>query len=128
MKELEQKTVEILDKLEALTMQYAPDVVDAAVTTLQVNAISSIIWGIFGVICVFICWFITKKLIVFCTERKKKGGFYSDWEIGIVLSFGFGTIITCVIALWSLANIFSIWNWVAIFNPQLALAKKVLGF
>lgn len=51
----------------------------------------------------------------------------TDWEIGWAPGLGAGGITAGIIALISVWSLFDVWNWVALFNPKLALAHRVLG-
>ena len=127
MSNLESKAVDILDKLEAITTQYAPDVVDKAVQSVAVTGISNLVWGLVGFAALYFTWFATKRLVSFFVRKKESGGYWSDWQIGYVLSFVVGAFVCFVLALSSVWTVFDVWNWVAIFNPELAMAHKILG-
>lgn len=64
---IEQKAVEVLDKLDAIATQYAPDVINSAIKVVQVNGLSHIFYGIIGIIGCFICVIAAKKLANKCT-------------------------------------------------------------
>jgi len=127
MSDLENKAVDFLDKLEALTTQYAPDVVEKAVAAVSVTGIGNLINALLGIVCLWFAFVLTKKLVTYCINKKIENGHMSDWEFGYTLSFAIGVFICGIIGASSAFTIFDLWNWVAIFNPELALAHKVLG-
>ena len=124
---IEQKAVEILDKLDSITTQYAPDVVNSAIKVVQVNGLSRIFYGIIGIIGCFICVIVAKKLANKCTELKKRDGYNSDWEVGVAVSCVVGAVVTIVLAICSIIELCDVWNWIAMFDPKLALANKLFG-
>ena len=126
MSELENKTVEILDKFDALATQYTPAVIDGAVTAVQVTAIGDLARGIFGLACAFATWWLSKNFSQYA-RKEKTDDYMSDWEIGIAIGMGAGILSSGIIAVTSVALLFDIWNWVAIWNPELATAHRVLG-
>ena len=124
---LETKTVEILDKLDALTTQYAPDVIDRAVTAVSITGIHNLVNSLVGFAALYGAWFATKKITAYFVKRKKEGGYMSDWDIGYTLSYVIGVLVCVSIAMVNVWTIFDVWNWTAIFNPELAMAHRVLG-
>ena len=127
MSELENKAVDILDKLEALTTQYAPDVVEQATHAVVVTGVSNLVNSIVGFAALYYAWLATSKLVSFFVRRKEAEGYWSDWEIGYTLAYITGVLTCYTIAMASVWPIFDVWNWVAIFNPELAMAHKILG-
>jgi len=128
MSDLEQKTIELLDKFDKLATQYTPDAINAAISAVQVSAIGSLIWGVIGCFCAYGFWWIATHFTQYSRNKKQEDGYMSDWEFGIAIGYIGGGIVTGFIALFAVSELFEIWNWVAIFNPKLALAHKILGF
>lgn len=124
---LEQKAVELLDKLDALATKYTPDVIDAATSAVTVTAIGNIISGLVGVGAAVFAWWVTKNFSTYARKKKQDGGWMSDWDVGWALGLGIGGITSVIIALVSVWHLFDVWNWVALVNPKLALAHGVLG-
>lgn len=127
MSNLENKAVEILDKLDALTTQYAPDVIEKATTAVTVTGVHNLVNSLVGFIALYGVWFATKKLTAYMVKRKQEDGYMSDWEIGYTLAYGIGGVVCVIIAMANVWTIFDVWNWTAIFNPELAMAHRVLG-
>ena len=127
MSDLENKAVEILDKLDALTTQYAPDVIEKATTAVTVTGVHNLVNSLVGFIALYGVWFATKKLTSFFVKKKQDDGYYSEWEIGYTLSYAIGGVVCVCIAMANIWTVFDVWNWTAIFNPELAMAHRVLG-
>ena len=125
--DIETKSVELLDKFEALATQYTPEVIDAAEAAVRVTAISNLVYGVIAIATACGTCFLATKATSFFIKRREEDGPWSDWEIGIVLSAIIGVVSGTVFTLSGVTGLFSLWNWVAIFNPQLALAHKILG-
>ena len=127
MENLEQKAVELLDKLDSLATQYTPDVINAASSAVSITAMGNILTGFFGLGCIWLVWWITKNFATYARRKAEDEGWMSDWDIGWFLILGIGGVTSTVFALASIPNLFNIWNWVAIVNPKLALAHRILG-
>jgi hypothetical protein len=126
-KDIETKTVELLDKLDALTTQYTPEVIDGAVTAVTVTAIGELVYGLLGLVACYGLWWLTTHATEYCRNKKDEGGWGSDWEIPWCVSWVIGGIVCGAFATNSIWALFNVWNWVAIFNPELAMAHRVLG-
>lgn len=79
---LEQKAVDILDKLENLATQYTPEVLDAATSAVMVTAIGNIVTGLAGIAAAIFALRVTKNFASLCSRKRQEGGWMSDWEIG----------------------------------------------
>jgi hypothetical protein len=117
---LEEKAVQYLEALEKLTIQYAPDVVNASLLVVQLNAIGQILVAFVLLLGTILFWW---KLAP--TLWKWAEGFDKDMP-GIfgLLGGGFGSIVTIPL---SFIILFDIWTWVAIFEPKLYIAYKILN-
>jgi hypothetical protein len=123
---LEEKTVDLLDKLELLVTNYSPEVFDTAVAIVKIDAISALS---VSTIILIICILAVKGIIVlrvFCDKKYKEAdSAMSDWDLvrdisTLVLAFiVLLTVISC------LSSILHVWNWIALFNPELALAHNL---
>lgn len=124
MKDLEQKTVEILDKLDALATQYAPEVVDSAIGIMQVSGASKIILGLLGLCFVCAIAFSVCKGVKYCAKKQEEN---REWEAGAPIIITLGVIFSVGILIASLTALLNVWNWVAMFDPKLALAQRIMG-
>ena len=127
MSDLESKAVDILEKLEALTTQYAPDVIEKATQAVMVTGIGNLVNSLMGLLFLYIAWFATKKLTAFFVKKKEEDGLWSEWETGYTLSYVVGGLVCFILGLFYVPTIFDVWNWTAVFNPELAMANRVLG-
>ncbi len=116
MKDLESKAVELLTKFDDLATQYAPDVIDAALNVVVINGLSSIITSLS---LFFAVWLLYKFLKV------KIDGI--EDEVGKFIGIVFFWLLLFSMSSAAFARITEIWNWIAIFDPKLALAHKLLG-
>lgn len=126
MDNLEQKAVDLLNKIESLAVDYTPDVYQMAVNVVQAQGIVLIVEGFIYGLAAFVFALISKKSYVFCRKKHDKAGDYSDWDMA-----GFFIALMCaalagILMLVSIFNVFDMWNWVAVFNPELALAKEII--
>ena len=127
MSDLESTAVSILDKLDSLATQYAPDVVDAAVSSVQVSAVSHLVGGLVAMAGGILALWIATNFANYAKAKKDKGGYMSDWEIGVAISFVAGGLGGAILFLVCISQLFEVWNYVEIFNPKLALAHQMLG-
>ena len=114
--DLEQKVLQIIEKMEKV----APKVVDYAIWDTQINGIGSIAIGIVGAA---VGW-----KSVRCVQRMLDGLNSDEYEVeegaeikAVVASLG--AIAGLFLALGMLLDI---WNWVAVFRPDLALAHRLM--
>ena len=127
MSKLEDKAVEILDKIEAITESYAPDVAAAAIEAVRISAIGDLVACITGVVLLCAGVFAGRKLISFFVRKKEEDGYFSDWEIGFALTAFIVGVIGVIGGIQFAFNITDVWMWTTIFNPELGLAHKLSG-
>ncbi len=127
MSELEEKAIEMLDKFEALANQYGPEVIGAAKSAVFVTGIGDIVLGFVGLAAAFVLWWLTQNFAKYAQRKKDDGGYMDDWEMAWTAGMSIGCVAAGMVATFSIWALFDIWNWVAIFNPQLALAHRLLG-
>ena len=125
---VEGKLVEMLDALQhgvvkvgETVVQYSPDVADAALWVVRIDGIQYMLMAVSCLI-----WAILAKIL---------GGKLWAWARRVDPDFD--TPAACVpILMWmtgvvafgiSLAELFSIWNWIAIIEPKLWLAKQIIS-
>lgn len=116
------KALQYLSSFEELAKQYSPDVVDAGLTVIRINALGDIIVGLVGIAVAFVVWKIFKRV----RAERGKEYFHRNEAICIIggaISF-FGGIASFVMILFGL---FNIWVYVALFDPKLYIAYKIFG-
>lgn len=110
------KALQYLTSFEELAKQYSPDVIDAALTVVRLHGLQNALQAIlvFGALCVGV--FLVRKGV-----RMK------DIDSGAVY-FMPGFILTLVMGISALtSNAFSLWPYIAIFEPKLYIAYKIFG-
>ena len=110
------------EKLAALVNEHGPAVVDTAASVVQVNAIQTLVGGLGGLA---VAWFfrvIAKRGIASVAKRD-----YFDVDGSILLEFGIWTanVSAGLVLIWSVVQFTKVWAWVALFNPELALAHAI---
>jgi hypothetical protein len=136
MSKLEDKTVEIMDKamigaekltekMAELAVQYGPDVVNAGLEVARFTAIGNLIGGLGWAV-------FTGVLVKTGLHWAKKAKQWNDEEGDNPVVFAYGMGAGCAVigaipaglsALWP---IFTVWNWVGIFEPKLWIAHRIL--
>lgn len=136
---LEDKTVELLDrsaeavevfasKLSTLAESYGPEVADVAMAAARIDAASGLITGLvllgFAIVLSVLSWRILKS----GHRAYQEGSAYSDdgafrLIVGALIGLVSGVlmIIACV------DGLFSVWRWAGVIQPELWIAKTVLG-
>ena len=115
-----QKAVEFLDKLTALSEKYAPKIYETALTVVQVQAVGELVLS--ATCLIFMYWLVKKAL------KLKAQDFFDEYDEALtVITIILGGSAIIVTSVCSLCCLFDVWNWIAVFNPELALANKVLN-
>lgn len=114
------KALEYLNSFEELTKQYAPDVVNAALTVVQLKAVGMLISAAGVSLGIYIFW-------RFVAPRFKAMLDSYNTDIVAVLGFIAGGLCTAAGSIFVVLVIFDIWTYVAIFNPKLYIAARIFG-
>lgn len=129
---LENKAVEILDKSQAaiatfadnlveMAQQYGPDVAEAALTMARIDALSSLVPALVGLIATVVyVYFFFKKMMPWVNAEH-------DYDINRTFTCIVSTVAMFFVGLFSLVGVLNLWLWVGVFEPKLWVAKKVLG-
>jgi len=112
MEGLEAKAVELLDKLEKITITLAPQALDIAEGCMRVSGLQEVITGLIVLA--------ISSLISYKTSKKDYDGYDPAPTFIYFICTGAAVVGFCCVL--------DIWNWIAIFNPKLAIANKLLGF
>jgi len=126
MEGLEQKAVELLDKLESVVVNYAPQVVDLGLNVIRIEALGNvaliIILGMLAGLVPFMFYKLYKILSKKFEETKN-----DDYELGRFFTVLVG-ITSFIILVWAMLwHIVNIWLWIGLFYPELALAHKLIS-
>ena len=118
---VEQKAVELLDKIENVIVNYTPEVYETAVNVVWVDAIGSFAYTL---ACFLFCF-------LFVLLAYKMHNIFDKFVIEIVEVLPvFRTVFGCISLIAFVEGVDGLldaWMWIGIFNPELALAHKVMG-
>lgn len=125
---IENKTIELLDALQQgavkvgdAMVQYSPDVVDAALQIVRIDGAASIFEGFVLGVLAYIGYKFCRRMYKALEDAKP-----TDDEVPLMLGVALSGPTTIVLAILSVSKVTQIWNWVAIFEPKLALAKRIV--
>lgn len=120
---------EITAKLSDLTHQYGGDVVDLTLQVVRFDGVVTVATGLVGLLLLFVCiWATWYGMMRILPSSKTFGQYgsadkYEFWGITFGVIGAAGGIINFIITVVFLTNF---WAWIAIIEPKIALAKKVL--
>lgn len=128
MSELENKVVDILDKLESITVNYAPEVANAAIQVIRFEGIGVIFSGLILLIISVTTGVLAFKIGNYFMSKYKESGspYYEDSGIAAYVIWMVAGALSVYIFGTSLEKLTDFWVWVAIFNPELAMAHKIM--
>ena len=125
---IEEKLVEMTERLQQLAVEHAPAAWETTLMVVRLNAMGTIFMGmVFTVITGILI-----KVSLHCQLRftrivKEKGEEYSaDKEVvpgSVAIAAAGGAIGS---GLFSAAHLLDWWDWVAMFEPQLYIARTIL--
>ena len=118
---------QLAEKMAELGQQYGPQVVDLALNVYRIQAMQSLAWGALGLVTTIITvitMVVTFKRLSLWVQADKST--YSDHPIAYTFWATGGALIGTPSLIASL-NLFSVWNWVGIWHPEVLMAKQVLG-
>lgn len=127
MSDLESKAVEILDRLDAVVTQYTPEVANAAIEAVRITCIGN---AVVGCLCILFTAFLCIKVWPKIYNKYKdymNNHPYSDADMGFAIFNVHFIGVLIVVNIATVFHVLDIWNWVGIFNPELALAHKLTG-
>jgi hypothetical protein len=115
------KALEYLNALEQITKQYAPDVLDAAMGVVQMQAAGNLLTALGICAGIYLFWRFAAKPLT----SIYKGNY--DWDIPAGAALVAGSVGSGIGAIIAVIILLDIWVWTALFNPKLYLAYKLLG-
>lgn len=117
----------ILEKITAVVEQNGPAAIQTAQAVVQMNALNNltgvIFYGALAAFFIFLTVWCRKKWVSINTNPQRKPGDDADGYIVATIVVGIGAIFFSACAVFPLLDV---WNWVAIFNPKLALAHEIM--
>ena len=127
---LEEKLVNILTQIETLSKTMAPEVLNSAIEVTRMNGIIDIVTGVICFVISMCGAFAIVKYYKFCIRKKKEyratGNYTIDWDFTIYVPCGIISAISSILLLASIFQLMDGWNYVAIFEPKLALARSIM--
>ena len=122
MSDLEQKAVDVLDRLEGLATEYTPKALEMAISVARVEAAAELIGGVFLLV---VAGFLG-RLAWNCYLREMKTKAYSDDHF-LTLMCGLASGgVGFALLIYGGAIVLNPWHWAGLFNPELFLAAKVI--
>ena len=129
---IEEKAVELMDrsadaieafatKLQSLASEYGPEVVDAALWVARVDALQKITLAVLLAVLAAIAWGTVRPLIRWGKKVDP------NWESPAPALGYLSGILGSILGLIALIKIFDPWPWVGVIEPQIWIAKRVLG-
>ncbi len=116
MSETTEKSLTYLDKFEQLAIDYTPKVIDAGVAIARIEGIQKLIYGMIG----FLLFFGPIYLLL----KNKQIFIDNTEEFHIFMSF---SLLFSFVGLFLVSNLFNIWNYIAIFHPELYIGYKIIN-
>lgn len=125
MRDLESKAIDLLEKLEKLSEQYAPETLDAALAAIQITAVGDILNGLLALGLVLL---LRKPFIKIVASIKDSDGYdQSDTELGVIIFTALTALIVTPFTIYGICSLFDVWNYVSVIDPKLGLAHKIMG-
>ena len=123
MSKLEDKAVDLLDKMDQLLTQYTPELLQTALDVVQISGINDILSSSLFILGTLVTGLLLYK---YKLNIKKQIKIDDGREFPIIMGIAayMFILIGAVVIFFSLLDI---WKWIAVFNPKLALAHHVLG-
>lgn len=121
MSDLDNKLLEVVTKFDVLATKYTPEALEMAVYVTRVDAIGDIIGVVlFSSLVLFLVFKFKGKIINLLDEGDQPEvliAIYSSLVLGVSL------VMSAIVLVCTLLNH---WVWIAIFDPKLALAHKII--
>ena len=115
-----------LDKLTNLADKYGSEVTDAALLAVRVNGASSLVSGglalAFAAGAAYAAYWFGKK-----ASETRKDDPYGSGEVPLLAGAIVAGFVSVVAGLIGSTMLLNVWNWVAIVEPKLWIAKRLMG-
>jgi hypothetical protein len=105
--------------LKQVTEEWAPAALELGIQMTFWNGVSQLLLGGFFAVLTAALFYNTMKAL-----KKSKNASYSDKE-GYLIVAALLAIAGLIAAIPTIVMLFNIWNWIAVFNPKLALAHAI---
>jgi len=127
MSKIEDKAVDLLDKLDNLAMQYTPEVMDAALGAVSMSAISELMTTVAMLLVAGIIAAASRWFWKFAIRKEEECERCNDWDGARAVGTTCSIFVISILSVVSIFRLVDVWVWTAIFNPKLALAHQILG-
>jgi hypothetical protein len=121
----------IIAKLGTIAEKYGPEVVDSALWVVRVEGIRELVTSAVGLaICIgsaYACWRILNAHVIATKADKGRSYDFFDLNPGIFMPTGMIGLTAVGLAVASTLTLTNVWHWVAIIEPKLWVAKRLLG-
>jgi len=128
--DVETKIIDMLDALQsgAVTVgekvvEYTPEAIDAALWVIRIDGIQSITSGLFLTALAGVGFYYVRKLLPWAKKTRSEA--FVDGELAYVPVVMLA-LLSIFVAIEGVHKATCIWNWVAIFESKLAIAKRVI--
>ena len=115
-----------LDKLTNLAEKYGSEVTDAALLAVRVNGASSLVLGVlaltFAAGAAYAAYWFGKKV-----NETLKDDPYGSGDVPLMAASIVAGFVSAVAGLIGSTMLLDVWNWVAIVEPKLWIAKRLMG-
>lgn len=126
-KTISERVVELSYKLENAMREKAPEAWDAALRVIQLEAVQTLIWAVFGavaaVIGVLLAFRWGRAAYAIVQERGQR--YARDEEVKYAVGSFFSTV-GAFLGVVVLSGALNIWTYIALAQPELIIAKRVL--
>lgn len=112
----------ITSKLTTLGEKYGPEVIDAGLWVVRINGVQTLAFAAAGVISAIV-------LLALFGRRVWRWGVnaWVDSEGLVIIPLGIFYVSCAMVIIGNTLTLLNIWHWVAIFEPKLWIAKRLLG-
>lgn len=144
---VEEKVISLLDALQSgvahigdQVVKYSPDVADAALWVVRIDGLGNLLIGLLGLGMIAVShalfrkavWHRGQHIIAWRAYIETKGkeeriqkddaDYHDFWRFITLLTSGFSGFAGLI----AVARFLDIWNWVAVFEPKLFIAKQII--
>lgn len=122
--DLQDKTLELINKFEQIAQELTPEVVDIAFFVARISGLKSIIIGVFfAIVCTAFLRAASK-----IRAKYNESILSENWEDDD--AYTWVVFITCAIIVGSISAILllNLWSYVAIISPEVYIGHKILGW
>lgn len=125
MNELTTYVLELFGRIESGIIDVTPAALDLALAVVRIDALTALIGGLVAMLVAVVFFVIGRRLFKTYQEGRHYGDVYEDeWRpvIGLMMQGVSFVLLVTFSVIW-----FNLWTWIAVFQPELALAKEVIG-